>query len=74
MVKKFVEKENLKQTTLLMGSKVADDIYGVPGYPSGFWIDHEGKVLRREEGFNPFHARKMEAEVQKLLAVRNAKK
>jgi hypothetical protein len=72
-VKKFVEKEKLKHTILLMGGKIADDIYGAVVYPSNYWIDHTGKVLRREEGFSPFQAREMEKRLERLLVRRNKK-
>jgi hypothetical protein len=72
-VKKFAEKENLKHTMLLMGGKVADEVFGAVVYPSNYWIDHTGKVLHREEGFSTFKARQMEKRLERLLARRNAK-
>jgi hypothetical protein len=74
MVQEFVNKEKLKHTVLLMGSKVAEERFGVSSYPSTFWLDHQGKVLRREMGFAPFMAAAMERQIQRLIAGRSAAK
>lgn len=67
VVAEFVEKEKLKQVVLLMGSKVAQDLYGATSYPTSFWIDTEGKVVRRETGFHPSMVPALERMAQKLV-------
>ena len=48
-------------------------LYGVTSAPTAFWIDHEGKVLRREMGFDPSHVPEMERRIEELLAKAKAK-
>ena len=69
-IQKFVDKEKLEQKILLMGSKVADKNYRVTNYPTSFWINHEGRIVDREVGFDPGEFSKMEKHVEKLLAAK----
>lgn len=68
MVADFVEKEKLKQTVLLVGSKVARDLYVALSYPTSYWIDREGKVVHRETGFQPTMVPALERMARKLVA------
>jgi len=67
VVADYVEKEKLKQTVLLMGSKVAQDLYAALSYPTSYWIDREGKVVRRETGFQPTMVPALERMARKLV-------
>jgi thiol-disulfide isomerase/thioredoxin len=68
LVAEFVKKEKLKQIILLKGSEVASDLYGVPSFPTTYWIDREGRVVRRETGFDPLMFPAMERLARKLVA------
>lgn len=67
IVESFVKRESLKQPILLMGRSVAQDKYGVQAFPTNFWIDHEGKVVRKEVGFSESDFRVMEVRLERLL-------
>lgn len=67
-VQQFVDQLKLKQPVLLMGRAVGQDLYAVSGYPSSFWIDHHGKIVHREVGFNDAAFPAMEARLKRLLA------
>jgi len=67
VVADYVEKEKLKQTVLLMGSTVAQELYVAPSYPTSYWIDREGKVVRREMGFQATMAPVLERMARKLV-------
>lgn len=69
-VQKFVDQEKLVQKVLLMGGKIADKVYRVTNYPTSFWINHEGRIVGREVGFNPETFSKMEKHVEQLLAAK----
>lgn len=69
-IQKFVDKEKLAQKILLMGGKIADKTYRVENYPTSFWINHEGRIVDREVGFNPETFSKMEKHVERLLAAK----
>lgn len=69
---KFAKDNHLSYRILLMGGKMSPKLYGVTSAPTGFWIDHEGTVLRRDIGFDPSHVPMMESHIERLLARRNA--
>jgi len=73
MVQGFVTRAKLKQPVLLMGNVVAGQQYMVRGYPTSFWIDHEGKVIDREVGFNPAEFPAMRTRIEQLLAAARKK-
>jgi cytochrome c biogenesis protein CcmG/thiol:disulfide interchange protein DsbE len=50
-VKKFAEKNKLKQRILLNGRSVAYKRYKVPGIPTAVWIDRAGVVRGTDVGF-----------------------
>ena len=56
-----------------MGGKMSPKLYGVTSAPTGFWIDHNGVVLRRDLGFDPSHFPQMEKRIQRLLARKSGK-
>ena len=69
-LQKFVDKEKLEQKILLMGGNIADKDYRVTNYPTTFWINHEGRIVDREVGFDPQTFSKMEAHIEQLLAAK----
>ena len=69
-LKKFADKEKLAQKILLMGGKVSDELYHAKDYPTSFWINHEGRIVDREVGFNPEMFSKMEGHAEKLLGAK----
>ena len=50
-VAEYVAQEGLKQTFVLEGKKVSDELFGVGAYPTTFWVDDEGIVVDYEVGF-----------------------
>lgn len=68
VVAKFVEDNDLKQKVLLMGAKVAAELYGVTSYPASFLIDKKGVVVKHEVGFSAEMAGKLEEDIVGLLA------
>jgi hypothetical protein len=67
-VEGFMTKNKLTHPVLLLGGKVALDVYGVEGFPTAFWIDHQGRIVGREVGFEPGHVPAMEKRIERLLA------
>jgi hypothetical protein len=63
-----VQKAGLKQTVLLQGGGVARKQYAVRGYPTSYWIDHQGTVIDKQVGFRASHVPAMERRIEKLLA------
>jgi hypothetical protein len=69
-IQAFVTKEKLKHTVLLGGMDVSERLYGVPGSPTAFWIDREGRVLHRQVGFSSHHVGAMEKRIEAMLAAK----
>lgn len=67
VVEAFVKKEKLLQPVLLMGGTVARRLYGVTGFPTCFWIDPQGRIVKKEVGFTPARFPEMEARLESLL-------
>ena len=67
VVESFVQAENLKQPILLMGRSVAQSKFSVAAFPTNFWIDRDGNVVRQEVGFSADLFPSMEAYIEKLL-------
>jgi hypothetical protein len=63
-----VKEKGLAQKVLLLGGSVAKTKYAVTSYPASFFIDRQGKVVHREEGFAPFMASSIEDRIRGLLA------
>ncbi len=58
---------------ILPGGSRAGDLYDVEKVlPTVFWIDHRGRVIRRQSGFRSETAREMERTVLDLLRERDA--
>src|SRR4029450_7106246 len=70
VVSQFVSKEKLKQIVLLKGSGGARTQDAGRNFPTTVWIDAEGKIVRREMGFDPSLFRGMELMARKLVAER----
>ena len=73
LVEKFMSDEKLTHPVLLMGSKVASEHYHVRGYPTSYWVDHEGNIVDREVGFGEGNEKKLANTIEQLLAARNGK-
>ena len=67
-VQGFVDQQKLKQPVLLMGRATAREKYQVSGFPTNFWIDHQGKIVHKDVGFDPDAYPSMEARAKKLIA------
>ena len=74
VVEKFVQEKKLKQKIVLMGGKVARELYFVEGFPTTFLIDTEGKIVDREVDFRPAMASAREKKIQDLLTKDGPKK
>lgn len=69
----FARSAKLGHLILLGGSAFSGTKYGVVSSPTGFWIDHEGRIAAREIGFDPAATpREMEARIERMLAVKKA--
>lgn len=72
-VQKFVDEKKLKHPIVLKGGDTASDVYGVEGFPTSYWVNHEGRIVGKEVGFSPEMVPAMEKRIAKYLAVRNKK-
>ncbi len=63
-IAKFVSEMKLKQKVLLMGGAIADNTYGVLLYPTNFFVDRSGRVVRHHVGFSP---EKLNQAVERLI-------
>lgn len=64
----FVKDYKVNYPVLMEGRKVADKDYFVTGYPTTFWIDRKGTIVRRSTGFDKSEFEKMKAELKKAMA------
>ena len=71
-VQKFVDKEKLKHPILLKGGETAQNLFNVEGLPTSIWIDHQGRIIHREQGFAPEMEPAIEKRIQNCLARRSA--
>ncbi len=62
----YVTKEKLKHQIVVGGSQVASSAYKVAAYPTTFWINRGGEVVRYEIGFE--NGEQLEAELIAFLA------
>lgn len=67
----FAKEAELRHTILLMGGKVASELFGVEAYPTLFWVRHDGKIVGREVGFDPALVPALEQRIEGLLADRD---
>jgi hypothetical protein len=73
VVSNFLKDEGLTHPVVLMGGAVASEKYHVRGYPTGYWLDHEGNIVDREVGFGDGNEKHMMERIDQLLAARNGK-
>ena len=73
LVEKFMSDEKLTHPVVLLGGKVASEQYHVRGYPTSYWVDHEGNIVDREVGFGQGSEKKLASMIEQLLAARNGK-
>lgn len=64
-VEKYVQQEGLTHTFVLNGGKLANEVYRVGAYPTTFFVDGTGKVVRYEVGF--FSENRLRRQVEALL-------
>ncbi len=64
-VQAYVSRENLKHPIVIGGRELAKSIYHVTAYPTTFWIDRHGKVVRYEIGFE--NSEVLEAELIEFI-------
>ena len=74
VVEKYVQMAGLQQTVLLNGRDVARRNYSVRAFPTSYWIDHNGVVVKRTVGFAPYMVADMEKRIERMLAARKAEK
>jgi thiol-disulfide isomerase/thioredoxin len=65
-VQKFVDREKLEHTVLLMGGALSTDRYKVRSHPTTFWLDSKGIVYDYVIGFD--RAEEIESRIRKSLA------
>lgn len=65
-VQAYVSKEKLKHQIVVGGKDLADATYHVGAYPTTFWIDRHGKIVRYVVGFE--NGDELEAELVEFLA------
>lgn len=65
-VQAYVTKEKLKHQIVVGGKDLADTEYQVGAYPTTFWIDRHGKVVRYVVGFE--NGAELEAELIEFIA------
>jgi hypothetical protein len=71
-VARFVTRLQLRHVVLAGGAAAADSFDFERVLPTAFWIDHKGRVVRRETGFRPEMERGFERMVRDLLQARDA--
>jgi hypothetical protein len=69
-VAEFAKKAELEHLILLGGDAFSMETYGVVSSPTGFWIDHQGRIVRKETGFDPEAIGELEQRIESLLALR----
>jgi len=74
LVANYMKDENLTHPVVLMGGTIAGEQYHVRGFPTSYWVDHEGKIVEREVGFGPGNEKKLIERAEQLLEARNGKK
>jgi len=71
LVSRFARRNKLTHL-ILVGGEQASEQYGTEQVlPTTFWIDHRGRVARRETGFRPEMVKEMERTIEELLRARN---
>ena len=68
----FASKRKLTHRILVGGSRAADLYEFARVFPTTFWIDHRGRVVRRDTGFRPEMEKEIERTIQDLLRARDA--
>jgi len=72
---KVIEYARTRRLThiVLTGGSRAADLYDFDHVlPTAFWIDHAGRVVRRETGFRPEMAKEIERTIENLLRARDS--
>lgn len=65
-IQAYVTKEKLKHPIVIGGGTLAETIYQVGAYPTTFWINHRGEVVRYVVGFE--NGAELEAELVDFMA------
>jgi thiol-disulfide isomerase/thioredoxin len=69
-VPEFVRSFQMTYSVLYGGMSAVADSYDVGGIPSFVFIDPQGRISERYEGFSPSMVRRWEDDLQRLLAVK----
>ena len=71
-VEEFAKKSSLSHPILLNGGDTAGNLYKVSAYPTGFWVDHTGRVIDYDIDFSPGDEAEMSERIIALLKDRKA--
>jgi thiol-disulfide isomerase/thioredoxin len=71
-VEEFAKKSSLSHPILLNGGDTAGNVYKVGAYPTGFWVDHTGRVIDYDIDFSPGDEVEMAERITALLKDRKA--
>jgi hypothetical protein len=70
-VAEFARRNKLTHRILLGGERVSERYEVEKIFPTTFWIDHRGIVVRREVGFRPEMKKEIEQMILELLRARD---
>ncbi len=71
VVAKFAQRNKLTHRILVGGEEVSDLYHVEQVFPTTFWIDHGGRIIRREVGFRPEMEKVIEGMILELLRIRD---
>lgn len=67
IVREFVEEYEIPYVNLLGTEQVADDFGGVPGLPTAFLLDRDGRIVKQYFGAKP--PKMLEKQIRELLGL-----
>jgi thiol-disulfide isomerase/thioredoxin len=70
LIRKYVESEKLTHRYLLNGQAICKDRYHFFETPTTCWIDHKGRVIKIDFGFDPGDEVALAKRAEELLAAR----
>ncbi len=65
-VKRFVKEYRVTYPVLLQGRGVGKD-WGVHSIPASFFVNREGRMVKKSFGFDEHHPERLEKDLQELL-------
>ena len=72
MAAEFARKQRTTHTILVGGSEAADRYAFDKVLPTSFWIDDDGRIVRRDTGFRPEMEKELYRTAEVLLKAREA--